>query len=299
MTLVAGEQAMQVVDGAHSAFAQGDDDVAGLEAGSGCRAFRFNGHDAHSAFGPEAKRAYQLALNGSVLRCQAEEAAPYVTFLDEPARNKLCRVAGNGKTKTLRRENHRSVHADHFTDGIHQRPARVTRVERGISLYHIIDQASGFGTHRAPQRADDSGRDGMLESIRTADGNGHLAYFDLRRVRELAVFFSARGELDDREIGLGIIAYQFRFDLTAVGQAYLYGLSARYQMTVGKCVPIRRDDKTRSTTRLGQYAAPRRGFFHRDVNDRRAHALDGAHNGARVDIVQRKIAAARHIAQGG
>ena len=54
-------------------------------------------------------------------------------------------------------------------------PAGVARIERGVGLDHVADQAAVLGPQRAADGADDAGGDGRLEAERVADGDGDLA----------------------------------------------------------------------------------------------------------------------------
>ena len=62
------------------------------------------------------------------------------------------------------------------------------------------------GAQRAPERADDAGRDGAMEAVRVADGDRQLADPERRRVAELSAGQVGRVDADHREVGLGIVA---------------------------------------------------------------------------------------------
>ncbi len=81
-------------------------------------------------------------------------------------------------------------HADHLTLVVDQHAARVAGVDGSISLDDVRDgvaraaNARVGGSHGAPNRADDTGGHGAIQSIGVTDGNGKLPDLYLVRVRQ-------------------------------------------------------------------------------------------------------------------
>src|SRR5439155_209163 len=129
---------------------------------------RFEGRDVagheHAALRLQAVRPHDEPRERHVLPCHADLAAPDLAVPDELAGHELGGVDPHGEADALRREDHRGVDADHAARGIHQRPARVPGVERGVGLDHVVDQSPRHGAERAPQRAHHAGRDGALKA---------------------------------------------------------------------------------------------------------------------------------------
>ena len=66
------------------------------------------------------------------------------------------------------------VHADEAATTVEQRTARVARIDRGVGLDHIVDGGARNGADLAPERADDTGGQRVVETERIADGNDLL-----------------------------------------------------------------------------------------------------------------------------
>src|SRR6476660_6333949 len=90
----------------------------------------------------------QKPMNGRVLACNSEIPAADFSVLDQAARNKLRRIDCGCKTNALSRKNDGRVDADHFTARCNKRPARVSRIQCRVRLYHVVEKASGLGSQR-------------------------------------------------------------------------------------------------------------------------------------------------------
>ena len=63
-------------------------------------------------------------------------------------------------------------------------PARDARIERRVGLHHVVQEPAGPSAQRAAERADDAGRDRVLETKRAAEGDGDLPHAYARRIAE-------------------------------------------------------------------------------------------------------------------
>ena len=91
------------------------------------------------------------------------------------------------------------VHPDDATLEVSEGPAGVAGVDRGVGLEHLDDRRRAVGDvdvlDDLADRADDAGRDALVEPERAADGNGTLA--QSHRVR--------RGEHRRDQFDVGIV----------------------------------------------------------------------------------------------
>ena len=124
-------------------------------------------------------------MDGRGLARNTNIAPAHPAFLHEPAGNELRCVAGDGEADALRGQNHRRVHADDLAARIHQRPAGVAGVQRGVGLDDVVHEPARLRTERTAQRADDAGRDSCFEAVRIANRDGQLPDAQPRRICEL------------------------------------------------------------------------------------------------------------------
>ena len=83
----------------------------------------------------------------------------------------------------------RAVDADHFSADVHQRSARVPRIDRCVRLDEILNRVQALAKAvqplpASPLGADDTSRDGEVESERIADRHGPFADAGLGVVTE-------------------------------------------------------------------------------------------------------------------
>ena len=76
------------------------------------------------------------------------------------------------------------VHADHPAAGVHQRPAGVAGVDRGVGLDHLVDLEAVGRLDLAPEAGDDPRGGGAVEAERVAHGHDRVANPDLSESRE-------------------------------------------------------------------------------------------------------------------
>ena len=115
------------------------------------------------------------AMQRRRLRLHPDVAAPHFAIFHELRRYEFCRVDGDGKAQPLRRHDGRRVHAHNFAARIHQRPARIAGIQRGIRLDHVINQSPRLRSQRASQRADHARRDRALKSHGISDRHHQMA----------------------------------------------------------------------------------------------------------------------------
>ena len=85
---------------------------------------------------------------------------------------------------------------------IDERPAGVAGIQRGGVLHDAFDEPALPAAQRAPERADDAGRNGGLEPERIADRDDELAHARCRvqqlRVRQAGGLRAQHGEIRRR-----------------------------------------------------------------------------------------------------
>ena len=91
-------------------------------------------------------------------------------FLD----NALGARDGNGEPNALSVPVDSRIDTDQLALDVEQRPAGITRIDRGVGLDEVIVRAT-VGIERAVERAHYPGGDGMGQAKGVADGNHGLA----------------------------------------------------------------------------------------------------------------------------
>jgi hypothetical protein len=107
-----------------------------------------------------------------------------------------------------------SVDADELPGDIHQRPTRIAGVDRGVGLdeaFIILD------AHPATvRRADDPVRHTLAHPKGMTDGQDHIAHLHVPAVRQRDGGQVVGGDLDHRDVGLGIEANHFGIKVAPV-----------------------------------------------------------------------------------
>ncbi len=98
---------------------------------------------------------------------------------------------------------------------------------------------------------------------------------------------SGARDLEQREVGIRIVADDLRGRVAAVGQRHLDRLGVPGNVAVGQHESVWRDEEARSRSLPLRAAAAPLADLH--VRDRRRDARDGAGHRARVRVVQRTI----------
>jgi len=101
---------------------------------------------------------------------------PYGATEKPPMPNSLNEATDALAASTMFREALGDEFIDHYVSvRRHERTARVTGIQRGIGLNDVVDQASGSRAQRTAKRADNAGRDRVLQAVRITDGYYQLA----------------------------------------------------------------------------------------------------------------------------
>src|SRR6266513_3063252 len=166
---LAVEQTVEIVDAVHRLRIERHDDVARLQSGAAGRAPAFHRREQHPAGLNQAMRAHGESRERHVLPAYADAGTPYVSVRNELPRDEFHRVHRDREADALGRQDDGGVDADHVAARVEQWAARVPRIQRGVGLDHVVDQAPGDGSERAAQGADDAGRHGALEAERIPD----------------------------------------------------------------------------------------------------------------------------------
>ena len=135
----------------------------------------------------------------------------------------------------------------------------------------------------------------MLKSVRTPDRDRDLPDAQLRRVGKPNVWKSRRADLDDRQIGVGIVAHQLRGRNAAVGQRDFKGTRTAGDVAVGYHVPVRRDDESRARTR--SRAAIARTPLDANVGNRGSDLSDDAGDRAGIRVEHLRVRSAGILAR--
>ena len=119
-------------------------------------------------------KARHPAMQRHGLPSDADVTATNPPLLYQPAGNKFGGVARDRETDSLRGPNHRGIDSDHFTRGIRQRPAGVSRIQGSIGLNDIVDQSARLRVHGAAQCANHSRGHARLKTERVTNGDCDL-----------------------------------------------------------------------------------------------------------------------------
>jgi hypothetical protein len=180
----------------------------------------------------------------------------------------------------MRRLDHRGIDADHRAARIDQRPAGVTRIQRGIGLNDIFDQPAGLPTQRAADRADDAGRHGVMKAVWIPNRNRDLPNANRARVGQRRE--SQRRALDAdshyRKIGMRVAADQVRACGSAIRQDRLEAARPADHVIVCEDQAVRAEDDTRAAAAIGV-----------DAHDRRRNEIDGTCDGLGIGVEQAGI----------
>src|SRR5580658_118381 len=113
-------------------------------------------------------------MNRNRLCRDAYVTAPYPSIAQQAAGHKFCGVDSNRKADPLCRQNRSRVDADYAASRVNERSSGITRIQGGVSLNHILDEASRIRTQRSAERADYARRHRGLKPVRVADRDRHM-----------------------------------------------------------------------------------------------------------------------------
>src|SRR5436305_7614609 len=166
---------MQNVNDRKRSDVKTNDDVALTNATFSCGTIIFERDNENPAFNHEVVVANNATRQRHILSRQTDIAATDFAIANETASDELGGVDRRGKADSLRRQNHRSVHADDLATGVNQWPTGISGIERGVSLNHGVHQTAGLRPQRSSQRTYHSGGDAILKAVRVTDRNHQLS----------------------------------------------------------------------------------------------------------------------------
>jgi len=289
---------MEVIDAGYGLMAEGYDYVAFAEAGFVGGAGRFGGEDDHSGFFGEIVEADDPAMERNGLGFDSDESPANAAALQEAASDEFCGVDADGEAEALGAHDGGGVDADHAAVGRNQRAARIAGVEGGVGLDYIVDHAAGVGTQGAAEGADDSGGDGVLESVGIADGDGELADAERLGVAESdggeagSVIVEAV-EADYGEVGGGVVPDEVCGAVAAVGERDFDSRGVVDDVAVGQDEAVGGEDESGAAAVAVVFAS--------DFNfcDRGADFFRGGDYGAGVGVEERGVGAGGADGAGG
>ena len=155
----------------------------------------------------------------------AERAAQHLAALDQLIDDSPDEVARNRKSNALvaaaglpvgALADDAGVDADELTAHVDERPAGISWINRGIGLNEIFVFRKPHV--RAAERADDARRDGLVQLVRTPDGQHPLSHLQARRVAPREGRLRRLRHLHQRDIGGGIGTDNFAGQLVLVAE---------------------------------------------------------------------------------
>ncbi len=231
------------------------------------------------------------------LRRDTDVAAADPSIAQQAAGHELRRVDSDGKADSLGRQNRRRVHAHNTPRRIHQRPAGIAGIERGIRLNHVVDQAPGISPQGAPQRAHHARGHRGLKSVRAAERDHELSYAKLLRVAERRGSEAGLVYAHNCKIARGIVSDSRGRHAASVRQCDVDAARVMHHVAVRENQAVGSEDEAgaaSATLALIARTGAACGLMNFDVDERRADALDRASHRARVSIEQQIVAGGPH-----
>src|SRR5690242_16055194 len=112
------EMAVQFINLRNRLVAESDYDIAFAQAGPCGRTSWLDAGHQDAVGHRQMMEPDDPGMNGNVLPGHADPTAPNAAFLDQPGGDELRRIAGDGKTNSLRRQNDRSIDTNDFAEGV-------------------------------------------------------------------------------------------------------------------------------------------------------------------------------------
>ena len=155
------------------------------------------------------------------------------------------------------------------------------------SVWMILSISRPDCAHGATQRAHHAGRNRLLETVGTADGDRNLANPHGLQTAETRVNEMGRVDAQDGEVRVRIIADQGRGEHPSVRQGDFDFVGRVDDVAVRENEAIRRDDKTRSAAaRVRPLVSLAPGTPHANVHHGWLNFLDDARNGLGIGVEQ-------------
>ena len=235
----------------HRCLVDAHQHVAGMHAGLLGRAVAHHaGDDGAFLLRRQLQRLGQLG--GQVLRLHADVAPDHPSLADDLVHDLLHDGDGDGKADAQRATAARidgGVDAQQLAACIHQRAARVARVDGRVGLDEVLEGVDA--QLRAAQRRDDAHRHCLAHAERVADGQHHVADRDVVTVRELDGGQVLPIHLQDRQVGVRVAADQACFQAFAADQDDLDLCAVTQHVMIGEDVAVLRGDHARAHVVVG------------------------------------------------
>ena len=183
----------------------------------------------------------------------ADPWTPDGAVREQILRDALHPIDGNREAQTdgaSARRVDRAVHADDFTERVHQWAAGVAGIDRGVGLDHVDVHAAPLDlAHQiAPRAADHAGRDARFrvaeeESVRIADRDGPFADDEIIGYAERRDGQALRVDPQDREVVRLIDSDDLGRIGRAVAQGHLHRGGTGHDVRVRDDHSVRTDDE--------------------------------------------------------
>lgn len=113
--------------------------ITGLQSSLVSGAAGFDGGHAHAAGRGQVIKLNDSPGNWHILSGYANIAAANLAVANQPGGDEFRGIGGNGKTNSLRGQNHSGIYAYYLTIGRHQRTAGVTGIQSSIRLDNPVN----------------------------------------------------------------------------------------------------------------------------------------------------------------
>ena len=137
--LIADKFFVQIVHARDRFVVKGNNHIVRPDSRMICRASFVDRNNQHARLACQMVEARDTPMQRRCLARHTNIATSNASLLDQPRGYKLRGVARNRETDSLRRPNHRRVHANHFAGGVRERSSGVSRVQRRVGLDDVVD----------------------------------------------------------------------------------------------------------------------------------------------------------------
>ena len=187
-----------------------------------------------------------------VLRLHADVPSDHPSLADDLVHDFLHDGDGDGEADAQRATAARidgGVDAQQLAACIHQRAARVARVDGRVGLDEVLEGVDA--QLRAAQRRDDAHRHRLAHAERVADGQHHVPDRDVVAVCELDGRQVMPIHLQNRQVGVRVAADQPSFQAFAADQDDLDLRAVAQHVMIGEDVAVLRGDHARAHVVVG------------------------------------------------
>src|SRR5713226_4799234 len=210
---------------------------------------RLHGHNQH------AVRDWQSHLareRFDIARLNAQLRPLHVTIAHELGHDALGNVDGNGKADSGGRARRRfdlRIDADHAAMRIQQRPAGISRIDRGVSLNRAFNLPPILRPNGSLQATDYSRGQRAIKSERISDRQNFLAYHKFVRIaqrHDRHLFPRRLQQSNNGQVGVWIATDHFGGIVFAAAKTYRQLLGIGDDVKIRKDVALLVDDRTRA-----------------------------------------------------